>query len=163
LFAAVPPQSQFGGRGGIVTRVDFYHLTASDVATALVQIAGKVLQSGQRLLIVEEDAQRRDALSQGLWSRDPVAFLANGVAGGAHDARQPVLIAPACDAANGAQLIALADGTWRDAALSAERVLLFFAEEHRAGAREAWKTLGAREDVTRHYWKQENGRWVEGP
>ena len=40
--------------------------------------------------------------------------LANGLAGGDHDARQPILIAPDVTPANGARFLALADGIWRE-------------------------------------------------
>ena len=48
---------------------------------------------------------------------------------------QPVLIAPDCEAANGARHVALVDGVWRDEALGFERAFHFFDDQsHRRRA-----------------------------
>ena len=44
-----------------------------------------------------------------------------------------------------------------------ERVFLFFDNRTIDAARGTWRMLGEREDIERHFWKQEGGRWVEGP
>jgi len=141
-------------------QVDFYHLTRLPLERALPQIAEKVLASGGRLVIVAGEAAQRAKLDQMLWSYSAESFLPHGQAGGADDARQPVLIAEGPEAANGARNIALVDGVWREAALGFERAFHFFDEERIGEARIAWKGLAEREGVTRNYWKQnENGRW----
>jgi DNA polymerase-3 subunit chi len=143
-------------------QVDFYHLTAMPLERALPQIAGKVVSSGARLLIVSADAEQRAALDRLLWTHPPDGFLPHAQAGGADDARQPVLIAPETAAANGARHIALVDGVWRDEALTFERAFHFFDEENIAAARAAWKALAARDGVDRRYWKQNDaGRWEQ--
>jgi DNA polymerase-3 subunit chi len=68
--------------------------------------------------------------------------------------------------ANGARFLALADGLWRDAAEGAEdfeRVFLLFPPDRIDGARDCWRMLGQREGVDRRYWRQEGGKWREGP
>ncbi len=143
-------------------RVDFYHLTAMPLERALPQIAGRVVAGGGRLLVVEADEARRAGLDRMLWAHAPDSFLPHGVIGGAHDARQPVLIAGEMDAANGARNIALVDGVWRDDALDFERVFHFFADDSIVQARAAWRGLAARDGVERYYWKQNDaGRWEE--
>ncbi|GGD78209.1 DNA polymerase III subunit chi [Croceicoccus mobilis] len=147
-----------------MARVDFYHLTRDGAPTALAMLAGKVLGAGQRLLAVDGEEAGREALSRALWEAD--GFLANGIASDtANDPRQPVLIsATATSAANGATIVALADGQWREEALSFDRVLLLFDEANIAGARQCWRDLGQADGVERHYWSQdERGRWREGP
>ncbi|HEX8302234.1 DNA polymerase III subunit chi [Sphingomonas sp.] len=141
-------------------QVDFYHLTHTPLERVLPQIAEKVLESGRRLLVVAGDAEARGKLDQLLWSYRPESFLPHGLAPGPDDARQPVLIADTCEAANGARNIALADGVWRDEALAFDRAFHFFDEDAIAEARAAWKALADRDGVERRYWKQdENGRW----
>ena len=141
-------------------QVDFYHLTATPLERVLPVIAERVLGGGGRLLIVEEDAGRRDRLDRLLWEYAPASFLPHGQAGTGDDGSQPVLIAPDTRADNGARNIALADGRWRDEALGFDRAFLFFDEERVADARRAWKGLATHEGVARHYWKQkENGGW----
>lgn len=143
-------------------QVDFYHLTRMPLERALPQIAEKVVAAGARLLIVEATEERRAMLDRLLWSYAADSFLPHGVIGGEQDARHPILIAGDVNAANGARHIALVDGTWRDEALDFERAFHFFDEDHIRAARDAWKALAAREDVTRRYWKQnEAGRWEQ--
>jgi DNA polymerase-3 subunit chi len=97
-----------------------------------------------------------------LWQRVADSFLAHGYAGGAHDARQPILLGAEPQAANGARFCVLADGQWREVE-GMERVFLLFAPERIDGARQAWRMLGQREGVDRHYWRQDGGKWREGP
>lgn len=143
-------------------RADFYQLSREPAPVALAQLAAKALAGGQRMLVVAGDPEQAAALSAALWAAP--GFLANGVAGEAGDAAQPILISPdAADAPNGARLVALTDGEWRDEALAYDRALLLFDEATIARARAAWRKLGEREDVERRYWKRVDGRWVEGP
>lgn len=145
-----------------MTRVDFYHLTRDPAPQALARIAAKVLESGERLLVVADDAALRERIADALWAAP--GFLANGAANDADAVRQPVLLTESADAApNGAKMVALADGVWREAALDFERTLYFFGADNIADARAAWRKLGEREDCQRHYWKQDGPRWVEGP
>ena len=141
-------------------QVDFYHLTQVPLERVLPQIAEKVLATGGRLVIVAGDMAQRAKLDQLLWTYAPESFLPHGQAGGVDDGRQPVLIAEAPEAANGARNIALVDGIWRDEALGFDRAFHFFDEEAIGAARAAWKGLAERDGVERNYWKQNDaGRW----
>ncbi len=144
-------------------RVDFYQLSRDPVEQALPAIARAVKRSGERLLVVSSDPGLTDALDRALWEHFPEDFLAHGRAGTPHEDRQPVLLSADCEAPNGARHIALADGQWRDEALSFERAFLFFDDASIGGARACWKMLGAREEVDRRFWRQDGPRWVEGP
>lgn len=141
-------------------QVDFYHLTQAPLERALPQIAGKVLATGGRLVIVAGDPAQRSKLDQLLWTWSAESFLPHGLAGGEDDAAQPVLIAETPGAANGARNIALVDGVWRDAALGFDRAFHFFDDDQIVDARAAWRGLGDRAGVERNYWKQNDaGRW----
>jgi DNA polymerase-3 subunit chi len=144
-------------------RVDFYLLSKDTVETALPQIAKSAKGAGERMLVVAAEPDHLDMIDRALWEQQPEEFLAHGSAGEAHAARQPFLLSPACDAENGANFVALADGTWRDEALGFERVFLFFDQRKIDEVRGTWRMLGEREDVERNFWKQEGGRWIEGP
>ena len=76
---------------------------------------------------------------------------------------QPVLLAQDCSPANGARHIAIADGIWREEALDFERAFYFFDALTVDGARESWRALSKREGVTPRFWRQEQGKWVQGP
>ena len=143
-------------------KVDFYHLTASPLERVLPRIAERILTEGGRLLVVEADPARRAALDKTLWAYSSDSFLPHGVAGGEHDAAQPVLIASDLAAANQARNVALADGEWRDDALGFDRAFHFFDEDRIADARAAWKALATRDGIERRYWKQsDSGRWEQ--
>jgi len=144
-------------------RVDFYLLAHGTVEQALPQIAKRVKDAGQRMLVVSADVAQLVAIDAALWEQYPADFLAHGVAGEADAARQPLLLSDGCDPENGARFIALADGQWRDEALDYDRAFLFFDGSTIDGARGCWRMLGTRPDTERHFWKQDGGRWVEGP
>ena len=147
-------------------QVDFYQLSRDPAEVALAQIAAKALPAGQRMLVVAEDEALLGRVSAMLWGRVRDTFLPNGMAGGEHDARQPILLATSVGgsapngAPNGAGVVAFADGVWRECG-SFARALLFFDESGLLPARALWKRLGEQGDITRAFWKQEDGRWVK--
>jgi DNA polymerase-3 subunit chi len=143
--------------------VDFYHLAASPLERVLPRICERLLDGGERLLIVTE-ADRLDALDTLLWSYARDSFLPHGRSGQADAEGQPILLSAMPEAANGAENIALADGQWRDEALAFQRAFYFLDHGHLDAARASWRALKDRPEVERRYWKQdEAGKWVQGP
>lgn len=143
-------------------QVDFYHLVASPLERVLPRIAERVVTGGGRLVVVAGDEAQRAGLDRLLWTYAADSFLPHAQAGGAHDADQPILIAPEATASNGARNVALVDGVWRDAALGFDRAFHFFDRDSVGAARAAWKALAEREGVERRYWKQDDaGRWTQ--
>ncbi|MEH6789388.1 DNA polymerase III subunit chi [Parasphingorhabdus sp.] len=142
-------------------QVDFYHLTRDPVEKLVPLLASKSLDVGKRVLLVAEEGQ---ALSDALWSAEPpTSFLAHDRAESAAATAQPILISDTCEAANGASYIILADGRWRDEAMAFERAFLLFTAAQIDHARSVWRQLTASDVATPRYWKQDGGRWVEGP
>ena len=144
-------------------RVDFYQLSRDPAEAVLPQIARNTLKVGERLLVVSADADQLGRISASLWGRFAESFLAHGFAGGEHDARQPILLAEEMRSANGARFVAIADGVWRDSEPGFERIFYIFADDKLQHARECWVMLGKRGGVERRFWKQQSGKWVEGP
>jgi DNA polymerase III subunit chi len=144
-------------------RADFYQLSGTAPEAALPLIARASLAAGERLLVVSEDESQLGRIGDMLWSRLPESFLANGRDGEPHAERQPILLSTRAEPANGARFVALADGVWREGDPAFARAFLLFGEERLAEARACWRMLGAREGVERRFWKQDGGRWVEGP
>ncbi len=143
-------------------QVDFYHLTVQPLDRVLPRIAERVVEGGGRLLIVADSEGQRTAIDRLLWSYAPESFLPHAIAEGDGDAAQPILIAADPAPANTARNIALADGIWRDEALTFDRAFHFFDADRIAEARIAWKALADREGIERRYWKQnEAGRWEQ--
>lgn len=143
-------------------RVDFYQLSRDPAEAVLPLIARNTLKAGARLLVVSEDQDQLGRISNGLWGRMADSFLAHGFPG-EHEARQPILLAGEMVPANGARFVAIADGVWRDSEPAFERTFYIFGDDTLQGARECWVMLGKRGGVERKFWKQQGGKWVEGP
>ncbi|MEP2101832.1 MAG: DNA polymerase III subunit chi [Parasphingorhabdus sp.] len=144
-------------------QVDFYHLTRDPAEKLVPILAQKTLDGGQRMLLVSSFVGQLEKLSKSLWQVSSTSFLAHGLAGNGKDEAQPILISGKCEATNGARFVALTDGEWRDEALTFDRAFYLFTAEQIDNARTTWRALSARDDVTPRYWKQDGGRWVEGP
>jgi len=142
-------------------QVDFYQLAGTPPEQVIASIAEKVLAGGGRLLVVADDEPFLARLDRMLWDAGPTSFLPHGIAGGSDDPRQPVLLSTSADAPNNARNMLIADGQWRDAALSYDRSFYLFGAETLDGARLAWKLLAGRDGVERRYWAQTDGRWKQ--
>lgn len=144
-------------------RVDFYQLSRDPVERVAVMLARKVMQAGERLLLVSGDPGQRAVIGRELWRGGPEEFLANGEADGAHAEHQPILLSDRAEPANGAGMVLLADGHWRPEALQFERALLLFGAAETEAARALWRQLDEVEGVTREIHKQDDsGRWRAG-
>ena len=81
-------------------QVDFYQLAETSPEQVIASLAEKVLASGGRLLIVAAGEARLARLDRMLWDQGAINFLPHGPAGGADDARQPILLPTTPDAPN---------------------------------------------------------------
>ena len=142
-------------------RVDFYQLGAAQPDSVIASIAGKLIDDGQRLLVVASDENLLARLDRQLWDKGADSFLPHGLAGGPDDTAQPILLSTGADAPNLARNILIADGEWREAALAYDRAFYLFDEGTLEGARLAWKLLAGRDGVERNYWALEDGRWTK--
>lgn len=142
-------------------QVDFYQLGEASVASVAAAIAGRLLAEDGRLLIVAAEEAALARLDRLLWDEEPTSFLAHGLVGGPDDARQPILLSTTPDAPNLARNLLIADGEWREAALTFDRAFYLFDGATLTGARLAWKLLAGREGVERRYWARQDERWVQ--
>jgi len=137
-------------------KVDFYQLSRDPAEAVVPQLAERTLKSGERLLVVTGDAAQAERISEALWAHRPESFLAHGVAGGGHEASQPILVSDRPKASNGARYVIFADGAWRDPPAECERAFLLFGEATIAAARDQWRALPPGE---RNYWRQGANGW----
>ena len=142
-------------------QIDFYQLSAAPAEPVIAAIAEKVLKADGRLLIVAEDEGFLARLDRSLWDGGSTGFLPHGLAGGADDARQPILLSTSPDAPNQARNMLIADGIWREAALTYDRSFYLFDAASLEGARLAWKLLSGREGIERRYWARDGEKWVK--
>ena len=120
------------------------------------------MQAGWRVAVRGSNAQRLAWLDEKLWLGPEEGFLPHGLAGGSHDALQPVLLTQG-QAGNDPQCIMVIDG----AEISAEELtgleracVLFDGNDAQAldVARAQWKTLKD-SGASAQYWSEESGRW----
>ena len=140
----------------------FYHLTRSPAESLLPVLIGKSLAAGWQVELRGTDPARMERLDLHLWQGD--GFLPHGLAGGPHDARQPVLLTVAGQAAANrpACLMALDGSEVAPAECEALSRACIIFDGGDAGAtaraRDQWRALtGA--GVAAEYWSEESGRW----
>jgi len=144
-------------------QVDFYQLTRDPAETVIPAIARRIVGEGGRLLVVSAARAQREAISHALWSAGPDSYLANDHDDAPMPDAQPILLSSDCAPVNAARHIALADGHWRADALGFERAFYFFDETSIDEARATWRALTRADDVTPRFWRQEGGKWRQGP
>lgn len=139
----------------------FYHLTRNAVDVTLATLLTRSLAQSWRVAVRGGDAGRLDWLDDRLWQGD--GFLPHGLAGGLHDARQPVLLTtgPAGDrdclmAVDGAEVAPT------EVTAMKRTCILFDGTDGEAvsRARVQWKTLTDAGCAAR-YWSEESGKWEE--
>ncbi len=141
-------------------KIDFWQLSRDPVEKVAALIAQRVLDEGERLLIVSADADQRATLARGLWEAGPTSFLANGMGDGPGAENQPIVLSDACEAANGASHAIFADGMFRDPP-GFVRTFLLFDDTTLEHARQTWKALTDREGLERAFFRQDGGKWVK--
>lgn len=142
----------------------FYHLTRRSVEDALPPLLDRALAQGWRVAVRGGDRARLERLDETLWLGPKEGFLPHGLAGGPHDARQPVLLTEGA-ATNGARCLMAVDGAGLDVGevRALDRACLVFEAEDAAAmawARTAWRTL-TEGGIGARYWSEESGRWTQ--
>lgn len=140
----------------------FYHLTRQPLEATLPMLLGKSLENGWKVAVRGTDAGRLDWLDQRLWLGPEDAFLPHGLAGGTHDALQPVLLTMG-EAANDPACVMCVDGAQISPAevQALDRVCILFDgtdPEAVQAARVQWKSL-TEAGCSAQYWSEESGRW----
>ncbi|MCL3883492.1 DNA polymerase III subunit chi [Marivita sp. GX14005] len=141
----------------------FYHLTRRPLEETLPMLLGKALGAGWRVAVRGTDPERLDWLDQKLWLGPEDGFLPHGLAGGPHDAAQPVLLTLDANAANAPHCVMSIDGAAvaPDEVQALERVCVIFDgndESAVQAARTQWRNLtGA--GCSAQYWSETSGRW----
>ncbi|MCB2134850.1 MAG: DNA polymerase III subunit chi [Rhodobacteraceae bacterium] len=143
----------------------FYHLTRSPVEMTLPMLLAKALQTGWHVIVRGQDAARLEWLDGKLWLGPEEGFLPHGLAGGDHDADQPILLTRDDANPNGAACLMAIDGSDVSAAECAgyERVCILFDGNDPGAvdkARSQWKALTTA-SIPAQYWSEESGKWAK--
>ncbi|WP_439155288.1 DNA polymerase III subunit chi [Yoonia sp.] len=143
--------------------VFFYHLTDSPLEGTLPMLIGKARSAGWRVLVRAPDAGSLTRLDEILWQGPEDGFLPHGMAGGAHDADQPVLLGNV--AATGFACVMSVGGAdvSPEEVGTLERTCILFDGHDAAAvdrARGQWRAL-TDAGCAAQYWAQQDRRWVK--
>jgi len=143
--------------------VYFYHLTRAPLEATLPVLLGKARAAGWRCAVRGVDQARMTWLDEKLWQGPDDGFLAHGLAGGAHDADQPILLTCDAEAANTPACVMSVDGAKveADEVTGMERVCVLFDGNDPGAvqtARDQWKRL-TDAGCSAQYWSQADGKW----
>lgn len=143
--------------------VFFYHLTRRPLEAVLPDLLVRSRERGWKVIVRGGDAARLDWLDRKLWMGPEDRFLAHGMAGGEHDAHQPVLLTSGAENPNGATCLMSVDGAQISAveAGAMARACIFFDgndESALSVARNQWKAL-TQAGCAAQYWAEEDGQW----
>lgn len=143
----------------------FYHLTQQPLEAALPKLLEASLSRGWKVAVRGRNPRYLDWLDQKLWLVPEEGFLPHGLAGGEHDALQPVLLTTEAQAANGAACLMSVEGAevTADEVGTLERVCILFDGGDPAAlerARGQWRALTAA-GCGAQYWSDESGGWVK--
>lgn len=141
----------------------FYHLTRRPLEATLPLLLDKARAAGWRIAVRGTDPGRMAWLDEKLWLGGDESFLPHGLAGGPHDADQPILLTTAETAANDPACLMAMDGAevTPQEVQALERVCILFDGHDGpalARARGQWKAL-TEAGCSAQYWSEESGRW----
>lgn len=141
----------------------FYHLTRRPLQETLPVLLQKARGAGWRIVVRGQASEQMSWLDESLWQGSADSFLAHGLAGGPHDALQPILLTTSHESANQPECLMTVDGAevTPEEVQALERVCILFDGNDEVALQQArgqWKTLtGA--GCSAQYWSEESGRW----
>ncbi|MDB2390276.1 DNA polymerase III subunit chi [Alphaproteobacteria bacterium] len=146
-----------------MSKIDFYHLSLSDVETVLLMLLKKTLAAGKKALILCPQPAA-SALDTDLWAHEPDSWLAHGLDDA--DGKNIAKIWISTDMTSNpieAEFVFLLHGSVPDDLSKFERVFNLFdgrSEAQVQQARDQWKSWGDLASADRGYFAEtDNGRW----
>ncbi|MBD3663387.1 DNA polymerase III subunit chi [Sulfitobacter sp. TSTF-M16] len=141
----------------------FYHLTRRPLAETLMMLASKSRANGWTVVVRGQDMAQMQALDVALWRGPDDGFLPHGLAGGPHDADQPILLTTSAAAPNAPDCLMSVGGAeiTAEEVAAHERVCILFDGNDEAaleGARAQWRVLKDA-GASAQYWSEESGSW----
>ena len=126
----------------------FYHLTRNPLEVVLPMLLGKARDAGWSVLVRGANPRRMAQIDDALWTFRDDAFLPHGIAGGPHDADQPILLTTDPGLPDGRACLICIEGTEvspEEITQTARTCILFDGGEPAAleRARAQWRSLTA--------------------
>lgn len=146
-----------------MTEIRFYHLQKTRLDQALPAMLERVIQRGQKAVVMAGSEERVEYLNHHLWTYHDRSFLPHGSQKDGFAADQPVWLTSADEAPNNAEVLFLCDGAVSQRLDGFDLcALLFDGADGQAvqAARELWKQWReAGHQLT--YWQQTAKGWEE--
>lgn len=141
----------------------FYHITRNPIEVTLATLLGKSLEAGWRVAVRTGSADQSAHFDTALWKGAEGSFLPHDIAGGDHDADQPILISDRPTGANDPKCLLTLGGAAFDPAEAegVERLCVLFDGNDPAAmntARQQWVAV-KEAGVKAQYWSEDSGRW----
>jgi len=142
-----------------MAQIGFYHLTRTDIATALPPLLGRTLAAGERAVILCPDTPTLTALDAALWRAHAPDWLPHGTAATPHPEWQPIFLTTE-DANPAAAFLFRLGGATADISPYKRIFDLFDGNDEAAvsAARTRWRDAKAA-DHELTYWKQSETGW----
>lgn len=149
-----------------MTRLDFYHLQASDLEHTLPVLLEKAYALDKKIVVKIGTSERVAYLNTLLWTYEDESFLPHGAKADGNAELQPIWLTDGNDNPNRAEMLFLVDGADYNVAdlNNFERVFYIFDGNNAdmlTKARDFWKSAKG-EGVDCFYWQQnEQGKWQQ--
>ncbi|HKY95258.1 MAG TPA: DNA polymerase III subunit chi [Kiloniellales bacterium] len=146
-----------------MTEVRFYQLGRRPLVEALAVMLERVLERGQRGLVLAASNERVESLADALWTWRENSFLPHGTAADGQAERQPIWLSTEPQNPNGAQVLFLLEGVEAPPeGYDLVAVLFDGADaEQLARARRQWSGLKAAGHALSYWAEDAQGRWTK--
>jgi DNA polymerase-3 subunit chi len=147
-----------------MAEVRFYHLQRSTLESVLPKFLERIVDRGQRAVVMADSPERVEALTNQLWTYSDRVFLPHGNVRDGHAALQPIWLTDTDENPNGAQVLFLSDGATSARIAEFETCVELFDGNDEAAvtaARERWQRYKADGHVVVYFQQDERGSWEE--
>jgi DNA polymerase-3 subunit chi len=137
----------------------FYHLERASLEQVLPELLEKTLARGWKARVASNVPDRIEAMDAWLWTYREDSFMPHGRVGEPFAERQPILLGPVGDNANGARVLFLLDGDPGDLTGYARCAVIFDGKDDAAlgAARGLWSRC-KKAGHPMAYWRQNEDR-----
>jgi DNA polymerase-3 subunit chi len=146
------------------SEIRFYHLQRTGLEQALPQLLEKVLERGQRAVVMAGSTERVESLNDHLWTYHDRSFLPHGSARDGNSADQPIWLTTDDERPNGADVIFLTDGATCDHLDDFALVVEMFDGGNDlavTAARERWSSYKTAGHALTYWQQDDRGRWSQ--
>jgi len=147
-----------------LSEIRFYHLQRMRLEAALPKMLERILERGERAVVMLGSEERVEAMAAHLWTYNERGFLPHGTAKDGFAAEQPVWLTDKDENPNGAQVLLLADGA-ESARLGEYRLCaeIFDGADEQAvaAARRRWSAYKAAGHSLSYYQQSATGAWEQ--